>query len=1157
MEKLITQFPVPAEQYVRTEHELKRKAKERIINMLEAKIKDLEKSIPKVNTPSKKSMKKAKRRSGKQKHPSKQAKQNYADTNKKRNDKIVNNENDEASKTSLNDIYRPMSAPETCDTTDNNQRDKEDLTPEKDAKALVLYQGIRRDLSSFSMGPTLHILNTGFSDKAVKIAPVQRQHHASRQIIVSRSDVSVIQILLRFVAFLRYIRCQNMTAKELIGDRTNALMKIDENRRESLFGVNIEVNLDITGATFNVIDSHMSEISQLVNSMKMFVMVKLITTTLRQMSHSNLHQKLVPVQYRDVTPVIEAKELVLYPGIMRNFSSLSMRPTLLNLDTVSALQILSRFVAFLHHIPCENYKTAKELVGDRTNALMKIDENRRESLFNVTPVIEAKELVLYPGIMRNFFSLSMRPTLPNLDTLSALQILLRFVAFLHHVPCENYKTAKELVGDRTNALVKIDENRRESLFRFKVEVNIDITDATEAMIEISQLVNSMKLYVIAKIFTTAIRQLSEFHQKLLPLQYKEENFQDLNVLYDSTEFYVERRRQDMGSRDDGKLDKSPNVTDENTDETLKASQHMDIAELPDNDDLMKKLPGTGPGATVERTFSMPSVEFTAGKDEYVANAENDYFDDDDDDGYYGGILGVYCRSEIHADYSAGHSFLDVGQGNQSGSLQSSLPELPTERCCNHKAKVLDMYCQKHDQVGCCTCMATDHRSCPDSQIFSVPDMLDTLYNLSESQHTQRRLQQMMVSMKTLSESKESRLESLQKAKAEVIDQIAKFQNALEAVFKKAADSSRKEVTEAYKNLEKGILQDKCTIDNTNDILQDTDDKLNKAATNRAQRFVCSKEAEKNIKEAEQEKMKQETEDTTDVEISFRPNIKLMDYIQGLHGIGDVLVAKKKRSDLYKLKDSRDINIKSSNDAYTCRSFGCCLMHDNQLLVTDLDNQKVKLFATNTMTIIDICSLDGRPIGICCINQKEAVVACRDPHTIQFVFIEDKITLTRKIDTSHVCYGIAIKDDNIYITDEETSLYVYDMNGTIINDNGGNKLFSSTRNIVFNESGNRMFVCDVHKGLVCFDGMGNYLSNTKDNDLGDVYGVSTDGRGNIFVASYSSNNVVQYNEDGEKTGVVIKQEDKLEGPLSMYFSQGQNRLFVTMDESDILKMYDLE
>ena len=35
-------------------------------------------------------------------------------------------------------------------------------------------------------------------------------------------------------------------------------------------------------------------------------------------------------------------------------------------------------------------------------------------------------------------------------------------------------------------------------------------------------------------------------------------------------------------------------------------------------------------------------------------------------------------------------------------------ELPTEVCREHM-KTIDLYCKQHDQLGCSTCMALDHR----------------------------------------------------------------------------------------------------------------------------------------------------------------------------------------------------------------------------------------------------------------------------------------------------------------------------------------------------------------------------------------------------------------------------------------------------------------
>ncbi|KAL4218917.1 hypothetical protein ACF0H5_021504 [Mactra antiquata] len=439
-------------------------------------------------------------------------------------------------------------------------------------------------------------------------------------------------------------------------------------------------------------------------------------------------------------------------------------------------------------------------------------------------------------------------------------------------------------------------------------------------------------------------------------------------------------------------------------------------------------------------------------------------------------------------------------------------------------------------------------------------MLDKLCNISDSQQTQSRLQKMITSMTLLSESKEDRLRLLKESKDETIDEIVKYQNVLEIIIQKATELSIKEVEKAYEKVENDILQDIGTIDSIINLLEDTNCKLNKTATNRAQSFVCSKVAEKHIEEAEIEKTKQANYDNTDVKITFCTNSTLNDYIQGLQGIGDVVVTKKKKTDIYKLKGSRDISIKVANDAKTCYSEGCCLTQDNQLLVTDLVNKKVKRIDTSTMTVTDYCSLDSRPIGICCINQQEAVVACCDPNKIQYVSIEHKIMPTMKIDTPHGCYGIAMNNENLYVTDMYTSLYVYDMNGTLLrtitNNNDGNKLFSMIRHIAFNESGNKMFVGDLKKGIVCFDGKGNYLSTER---FKDVDGICSDGRGNIFVGSYTMESIIQFDEDAKKIGVVGKPRNRLHvrGLRSISFHYGQNRMFVTMHNSDIMKMFELE
>ena len=129
--------------------------------------------------------------------------------------------------------------------------------------------------------------------------------------------------------------------------------------------------------------------------------------------------------------------------------------------------------------------------------------------------------------------------------------------------------------------------------------------------------------------------------------------------------------------------------------------------------------------------------------------------------------------------------------------------------------------------------------------------------------------------------------------------------------------------------------------------------------------------------------------------------------------------------------------------------------------------------------------------------------------------------------------------------------------TISHDKDGNQLFRDSRYITFNPSGSKMFVSDWYNGVVCFDGAGNYLSTIRDGELRCAHGVCVDGTGNVFVAGRWSNNVIQYTERGEKVGVVVKEGDGVEYPWSVCYHPGRKMLFVTMFESNIMKMFHLE
>lgn len=71
----------------------------------------------------------------------------------------------------------------------------------------------------------------------------------------------------------------------------------------------------------------------------------------------------------------------------------------------------------------------------------------------------------------------------------------------------------------------------------------------------------------------------------------------------------------------------------------------------------------------------------------------------------------YCEKclDIHDLIPTSSAHVTVGKSDFSGvGKGAKLPPIPTERCGDHPAKIVDMICETHKQVGCATCMATQH-----------------------------------------------------------------------------------------------------------------------------------------------------------------------------------------------------------------------------------------------------------------------------------------------------------------------------------------------------------------------------------------------------------------------------------------------------------------
>ncbi|XP_060589802.1 uncharacterized protein LOC132744991 [Ruditapes philippinarum] len=153
----------------------------------------------------------------------------------------------------------------------------------------------------------------------------------------------------------------------------------------------------------------------------------------------------------------------------------------------------------------------------------------------------------------------------------------------------------------------------------------------------------------------------------------------------------------------------------------------------------------------------------------------------------------YCSDclNIHDDLPAlsGHKILDKCQVKDGTS--GTLPVTPTQRCERHGFKLVDMYCQGHDNVGCSTCMAVDHRSCND--IFDVPEFVQI--NQSQAQ-TKKTLEDLNVENANLKKMLETRMhdrERLMNDKQEALLKLKDFRREIEMKLDKHEQTSIEQI----------------------------------------------------------------------------------------------------------------------------------------------------------------------------------------------------------------------------------------------------------------------------------------------------------------------------------------------------------------------------
>ncbi|XP_060551106.1 uncharacterized protein LOC132712708 isoform X2 [Ruditapes philippinarum] len=497
-----------------------------------------------------------------------------------------------------------------------------------------------------------------------------------------------------------------------------------------------------------------------------------------------------------------------------------------------------------------------------------------------------------------------------------------------------------------------------------------------------------------------------------------------------------------------------------------------------------------------------------------------------------------------------HKLLDKNDANRVLHVKKT-------KCQYHADRDIEMYCKTHDMVYCTMCIATEHRSC--NGVNKIEDLSKQCVTQTEIQALLDETKNAHDTVKSLTVKQKQNLTAIDKQNEACEEKLDDTETKLVEHIRKLKRETAKCLNNKYSTLKEDLVSSISVSGRTAEDLKQTTEQLHMIdSLNLEQQFVRMKLMKKTVKDANTFITEVTAEGTKFID--FTVNKELADITQ-VNSIGDVTtgivdeqIVKQRQ---YKIKSTKKINVKLSNDNLNCYISDICILPDGTILLTDCFNTKVKRLNTNNS--VENVYFDARPTSICCVSNSEVAVKLNNMK-IQFFSIGSPLSKGKTIDIINggqfgltMCCGdlwsSVLNGVNVYSTSSK-------LVKSIDKDQNGKSIFKSNVQHMAATS-DIVVVTDRSDGAVCLNKDGTVIRELRDSRLKDTRGACIADDGTVFLCGYQSNNIVMFNRDGHCLRELIGKDFGLKKLVNMCFDGKRNRLIVTCDDTNTLFVIEFD
>lgn len=242
-------------------------------------------------------------------------------------------------------------------------------------------------------------------------------------------------------------------------------------------------------------------------------------------------------------------------------------------------------------------------------------------------------------------------------------------------------------------------------------------------------------------------------------------------------------------------------------------------------------------------------------------------------------------------------------------------------------------------------------------------------------------------------------------------------------------------------------------------------------------------------------------------------------------------------------------LRSITDKGTCD----CIITNDQLVFTNFKHNSLLIHGINGCKQREI-KLFSQPKFISVINDNIVAVSYNKA-CIEIINISTE-KVTSRIVTRGIATGISYKEENMYVVFEYRKMDVMEMTAKkIVYSVNSRSQSASTR--LLTDSG-CLFRTNISNDALfgCYS-FGSDKWGFTDDKMSDIFGVTTDGSGNIYVSCYKSNNVVVVSPDGKHHEVILTEKDGLLNPSGLYYDKSNDCLLVCSGGNDEAFLFDVK